>query len=47
MFVRLIRRVVNLEMSKINDPIVGSWEGELVYVTPLTTRLDGCRVTEH
>ena len=34
-------------MSKTNNSIVGSWEGELVYVTPLTTRLYGCRVTEH
>ena len=41
--VRLIRRVVRLEMSKINDPIVGSFEGLLVYVTPITTRPDGRR----
>ena len=38
---RQIRRVGKLEMSKINDLIVGSWEGQLVYVTPLTTRHDG------
>ena len=30
-------------MSKINDPIVGSFEGLLVYVTPITTKLDGRR----
>ena len=30
-------------MSKINDPIVGSFEGLLVYVTPITTRPDGRR----
>ena len=40
---RLIRRVVKLEKLKMNDPIVGTLEGLLAYVTPFTTRLDGCR----
>ena len=42
-FVQLNRRVGKLEMSKINHPIVGSFEGPLACVTPITTRLDGRR----
>ena len=45
-FVRLIRRVVKLEMLKINDLIVVSLEVQLGYGTPLTTQLDGCRPTD-
>ena len=38
--------VVHLEMFKINNLIVGSLEGQLAFVTPLTAQLDGRRATD-